>query len=277
MKRITHLHRLLAVLVGGLLAVATTHAADLTSQVAIQTWTLRNLNFDQVVEFAKRHEIKELQLIPNHIDYKKESPEQIAAKKAKLAAAGLHAYTYGVAGTSMDKNENRKLFEFCKSMDFKLVVVEPGDFRIWDNLEELAKEFDIKVAVHNHGIKSTYGNPNTVKQIVMHRDKRIGVCMDIGWITSANFDAAKVFKEYDGRVFDLHLKDKRVQKTAEGDDVSFDTHIGEGQANLKGLFKVLQETGYTGRLAIETDSQDFAKSPDEFVSKAKAFVGSSTR
>ena len=81
-----------------------------------------------------------------------------------------------------------------------------------------------------------------------------------------------MFKDYNGRVFDLHLKDKRVEKMKEGDDVSFDTHIGEGQANLKGLFKVLKESGYNGKLAIETDSNDFAKAPDDFVAKAKQFV-----
>jgi len=77
-------------------------------------------------------------------------------------------------------------------------------------------------------------------------------------------------------VFDLHLKDKRVQKTA-GEDVSFDTHIGEGQSNLKGLFGRLKASGYACRLAIETDSQEFARSPDEFVRKAKEFVEGSVR
>ncbi len=262
----------LAALVAGLLSSEATIAAGLADQVAIQTWTLRNLNFDQVVEFAQRHGIKDLQLIPNHLDYKKESKEQLAAKKARLEAAGLRAYTYGVAGTSLDKEENRKLFEFAKFMGMKLIVVEPGDFRIWDNLEELAKEYDIKVAVHNHGIKSLYGNPAIVRQVVLNRDPRLGVCMDVGWVTSGNFDAAQVYKDYRGRVFDIHLKDKKVQKTAKGDDVANDTHVGEGDANYKGLFKALRESGYTGRLAIETDSQDFARQPDEFVRKAKEFV-----
>ena len=262
----------LAVLLAGLLSPGMTQAAGLADQVAIQTWTLRNLNFDQVVEFAQRHGIKDLQLIPNHLDYKKETREQLAAKKARLEAVGLRAYTYGVAGTSMDKEENRKLFEFAKFMGMKLLIVEPGDFRIWDNLEELAKEYDIKVAVHNHGIKSLYGNPAVVRQVVLNRDARLGVCLDVGWITSANLDAAQIYKEYKGRVFDIHLKDKKVQKTAKGDDVANDTHIGEGDANYKGLFKALRESGYTGRIAIETDSADFARQPDDFVRKAKEFV-----
>ncbi|HTI72842.1 MAG TPA: sugar phosphate isomerase/epimerase [Candidatus Limnocylindria bacterium] len=260
-----------AVAIAAICAALSASAAGLEEQLAIQTWTLRSLNFDQVIEFAKKHEIKELQLIPDHIDYKKLTQAQLAERKAKLEANGLHAYTFGVAGTSLDKEENRKLFEFAKYMGFKLLIVEPGDFRIWDNLEELAKEYDIKVAVHNHGIKSLYGNPAVVKQVILHRDAHLGVCMDIGWITSTGMDAQKVYKDYQGRVYDLHLKDKRIEKT-QGDDVYFDTQIGEGRANLKGLFETLKAEHYTGKLAIETDSPEFAKDPNEFVTKAKLFV-----
>ncbi len=265
------IRRALAAMGASLVLSVCSLAAGLADQVAIQTWTLRNLTFEQVVEFAKRHGITELQMIDKHMNPK--APiEETKKKKAVLDAAGLHVYTFGVAGTSMDKEENRKLFEFAKVMGIQVIIVEPGDFRIWDNLEALAKEYDIKVAVHNHGIKSLYGNPAIVKQIINNRDAHIGVCMDIGWVTSANFDAAQVYKDYNGRVYDLHLKDKVIKKTEKGDDVATDTHIGEGQANLKGLFKILRDTGYKGHLAIETDSNDFAREPDEFVKKAKEFV-----
>lgn len=251
-------------------------AADLSSQVAIQTWTLRNLNFEQVVEFAKRHGIRDLQMIDKHLN-PKASPEEIRARKAVLDKAGLRVYTFGVAGTSMNPEENRKLFEFAKTMGIQLIVVEPSDFRILDNLEQLVKEYDIRIAIHNHGLKSLYGNPVVVRQLIGHRDPRVGVCLDVGWVTSANFDAAQVFRDYQGRVFDIHLKDKTVTKTVKGDDVSVDTHIGEGQANYRGLFKALTDAGYTGRLAIETDSQEFARQPDEFVAKAKAFVAENSK
>jgi sugar phosphate isomerase/epimerase len=263
-----HMKRFLAFSL--VVAAVLARAGDLADQLAIQTWTLRNMKFEQVVEFAKAQGIKELQVIGSHID-PNGSKEDWETKKAALDAAGLKAYTFGVAGTSMDKEKNRRLFEFAKFMGMKLIIVEPGDFRIWDNLEELAKEYDIRVAVHNHGIRSLYGNPAVVRQIIQHRDPRIGVCMDIGWVASTGMDPAKVFKEYEGRVFDLHLKDKRIEKT-QGDDVYFDTLIGEGRADMKKMLQTLKESGYVGRMAIETDSSEFAKDPTEFVAKAKAFV-----
>ena len=42
------------------------HAGDLLQQLAIHTYTLRNLTFEQAIEFAQRHGIKELQLTSNH-------------------------------------------------------------------------------------------------------------------------------------------------------------------------------------------------------------------
>lgn len=262
-----HIRRFVAAL---LLLAGPLAAADLSGQLGIQTWTLRNMDFDQVVAFAKKQGITNLQVIAKHID--PNAPrEEYMKKKAVLDANGLRAYTFGVAGTSLDKAQNRKLFEFAKDMDISLIIVEPGDFAIFDNLEELAKEFDIRVAIHNHGIRSLYGNPLVVRALLKHRDPHIGVCMDAGWITDAGFDAAKVYKEYEGRVFDIHLKDKKVEHTPNG-SVSVDTHIGEGHTNYKGLLQVLRDTKYDGKLAIETDSQIFASKPDEFVSKAKAFI-----
>ena len=243
-------------------------AANLT--VGIQTWTLRELNFDETVEFAVKHNVKHLQMIAKHIDPMGPMAET-RRKKAILDEKGLVCYTFGVAGTSLVHEENRKLFEFAKYMGIKLIIVEPGDFKIFDSLDTLAKEYDIKVGIHNHGIKSLYGNPLVVRNILKHRDSRIGVCLDAGWVTAAGFDAAKVFKEYEGRVFDIHLKDKVIKKT-EGDDVSFDAQIGEGKANLKGLFSELQKSNWNGILAIETDSQDFARKPADFVTTAVRFV-----
>jgi len=253
-----------------LLVASSAIAADLSSQLGIQTWTLRNLKFDQVVEFAKKHGIKNLQMIGNHMDPKAPTEETLR-KKAVLDAAGLKVYTFGVAGTSLDKEDNRKLFEFAKLLGIRVIVVEPNDFKILDNLEELVKEYDIRIAIHNHGIRSLYGNPAVVRALLKHRDPRMGVCMDAGWITSTGMDPTDIFKKYEGRVFDIHLKDKRVEKT-QGEDVSFDTHIGKGQGRLDILLAELKATQWPGILAIETDSADFAKNPDEFVAGAKSFV-----
>lgn len=262
------LKRLFAITILALACATSARAAGGDLTIGIQTWTLRNLNFDQVVEFCVKHHITEIQAIANHVN--PVAPlEENKKKKEILDKNGLHIYTFGVAGTSLDKEQNRKLFEFAKLMGIKVIVVEPGDFKIFDNLEELVKEYDIKIAIHNHGIKSMYGNPAVVKNVIQHRDPRIGICLDTGWITSSRFDAAKVYQDYNGRVYDIHLKDKKVNNTANG-DVATDTFIGEGDTNFKALFKVLKDSKYPGVVSIETDND--LKDPTEHVAKALQYV-----
>jgi sugar phosphate isomerase/epimerase len=252
-------------LVAACLIAISTRADDL--KLGVQTWTLRNLSFDQVVEFCTKHKIKYVELIPNHIGLD-DSKEQWQKKKDAMEKAGLVPYTFGVAGTSLDKEKNRHLFECAKFFGMKLIVVEPGDFKIFDQLEELAKEYDIKVAIHNHGIYSMYGNPAVVRNVLMHRDSHIGVCLDAGWIASSRLDPAKTFKEYNGRVYDIHLKDKKVTCTDKGDR-NTDVFLGDGDANLKSLLKACKDAHWDGVLAVETDKD--LKDPTEHMEKAIEF------
>ncbi len=265
--------RFAALLCAACILATAVRGAEYEPKIGIQTWTLRNLEFDQVVDFCVKHKLKYVQMIGGKHMEPTAPIEETKRKKAILDKNGLVCYTFGVAGTSMNKEENRKLFEFAKAMGIKLIVVEPREMAQWDNLEELVKEYDIKLAIHNHGIESVYGKPETVKKILDRRDKRIGVCLDIGHVTGAGFDAAKVFHEYNGRVWDLHLKDKKVE-TADGKNVILDVEIGTGQANLKGLFAELKKANWQGVLAIETDNNVFATNPAKYVDGAIHFVES---
>ncbi len=270
-------------------ALTSARAAAAGPQLGIQSWTCRNMSFDEVVEFATKHQIKNLQLISKHID-PKGTKEETLRKKAILDARGLTCYTFGVNGTSLDKEDNRKSFEFAKLMGIKIIIVEPKNMAEWDNLEQLVKEYDIKLAIHNHGTGSVYGDPATVQKILAVRDARIGVCLDVGWVTAAGFDVAKVFREYNGRVFDMHLKDKRLEPAAPGAMVTdkqgqkkpagptiLDVEIGTGQANYQGLFAEIKKAKWSGVMAIETDNGEFAKDPNRLVAGGVAFFKANTR
>jgi len=151
----------------------------------------------------------------------------------------------------------------------KMIITEPAEKRQLDLLERLAVVYDTKVAVHNHTIESPFGNPVTVKMLLADRDPRIGVCLDAGWMTTTGLDVAEVYRDYGDRVFDIHLKDKLVH-SGEADHDYTDVDIGTGDANLIGLFKAMKETGYSGRIAIETDQQ--LEDPTDFMKGAVAFV-----
>ena len=244
-------------------------AASAAPRLGLQTWTCRNMSFDEAVVFAAKHGIKDIEVFRRHLD-PADSKEENLRKLALLKKHGVTAYSIGVSATSMNKEANRQLFELAKLLGMKVIVVEPANQSEWDNLEELVKEYDIKLAIHNHGTGTVYGNPATVKAVLAARDRRIGVCMDVGWVTAAGFDAAAVFRNYGGRVFDIHLKDKRLDQLDE-QGRPLDTMIGLGNSNYAELFDAIKETGWSGVMSIETDSAAFAENPAEFVSRAKAF------
>jgi sugar phosphate isomerase/epimerase len=255
-----------------LLALVLAAAAPVSAaiQLGLQTWTANKMTFDEVVAFAEKHGIKQIQFIGAQFD-PKGTKEETLRKKAVLDAKGLTCYTFGVNATSLNKEDNRKLFEFAKLIGAKVIIVEPKNMAEWDNLEELVKEYDIRLAIHNHGKGTPYGNPETVKGVLAKRDQRIGVCLDVGWVTAAGFDAAKVFHDYGDRVYDIHFKDKRVEKSADGKEVVLDVELGTGEANYKGLFAELKKSKWSGVMAIETDNKAFQSDPNQMVDEGQKF------
>ncbi len=263
--------KLLALLSLGFALLPSLRAGNV--QLGLQTWTCNKMTFDQVVDFAIAHHITQIEFIAAQFD-PKGTKEETLRKKAILDAKGLTCYSFGVNGTSMNKEENRKLFEFAKLVGAKVIAVEPKNMAEWDNLEELVKEYDVKLAIHNHGKGSPYGDPATVKGVFAKRDKRIGACFDVGWVTAAGFDAAKIFREYGDRVYDMHFKDKKVEKAADGKDVVLDVEIGTGQANYKDLFAEIKKSNWSGVMAIETDNKAFQADPNQLVDGAQKFFAS---
>lgn len=258
----------------GLAFAASSRAADRV-QLGLQTWTCNRMTFEQVVDFAVKHQITQLQFIDKQFD-PRGPREETLRKKAILDAKGLTCYTFGVSKTSPNKEDNRKLFEFAKLIGAKLIVVEPKAMAEWAILEELVKEYDIRLAIHNHGTGTVYGNPYTVLGILATHDRRIGVCLDVGWVTAAGFDAAQVFRGYGDRVYDLHFKDKRIEKSADGKEVLLDVEVGTGAANYTGLFAEMKRTGWSGVMAIETDNAAFHADPNRMVETAKAYFAKMT-
>lgn len=257
---------------GAILGAPSRAASDVPGpKLGLQTWTLRHQTFEQVVNFAVANKIRSVQFTSQHLNPEAQL-EETRRKKALLDQYGIVPYAFGVARTSSDPATNRKLFEFARFIGAKLIVVEPAPAD-WDSLESLVKEYDIRLAIHNHGVGTTYGDPQVVKQILANRDPRIGVCLDVGWITQAGFDVARVFREYQDRVYDIHFKDKKV--SVPGDPSAVDTLIGHGSANYPGLFGEIQRSAWSGVMAIETDSEEFATRPQPFVTAAKSFFAHS--
>jgi sugar phosphate isomerase/epimerase len=191
-----------------------------------------------------------MQLSSAHID-PHEPADDLLRKRELMAAHGLIAHSFGVAESWTTDQENRHLFEFAGRLGLEVLVVEPQDPHALDSLERLAVEYAVDVAVHNHGPGTAYADPATLRGLLEGRHRRVGVCLDSGWITAARYDPSEVFRRYAGRVLDIHLKDLAVSVRGEVRHVA----PGEGDVDLAGLIGAAIEARFTGLLAIESDAE----------------------
>ncbi len=183
--------------------------------------------------------------------------EQRAPVKAKLKELGLTPVGYGVVGgLGKDEAETRKVFEFCKDMGIGVVVTEPATTEplsaAYDVIEKMVKEYDIKMAIHNHPKRPLdrnyrYWDPEFVLSMVKDRDPRMGACADVGhWVRSGikPTDAIKLLK---GRIFDSHIKDLNEF----GNPKAHDLVWGTGKTDIPAVLNAYAEIGYWGPLHAE--------------------------
>ncbi len=200
------------------------------------------------------------------------TPEQIAKVKEWLRASGVVLYGFGVADIGKTEQSMRKVFDFARTMGIRTIVCEPADddFTL---LEKLVKEYDIKIAIHNHPAPAKYNLPETVFQHVDGKDPRIGSCADTGhWMRGMN-DPREALKLLTGRILDVHLKDRGDYGTAKDVD---DTAWGGGKGNIRDLLAELTLQDYDGYLTMEYENESEVKDPVPAFRKSIEFVKSIT-
>ena len=187
------------------------------------------------------------------------SAEVIEKVTAHLAKHGVRAVNYGVVG-GKDEAEWRKIFEFARKLDLYAVTTE--DVPHLDLIEKLVKEFDIRLAIHEHARNP--GNtdykvwdPNYVLSIVKDRDARIGACADTGhWATSGfkPLDALRILR---GRIISSHLKDRPIIGQQKPDVI-----YGTGVSDIRALLDELKHQGFVGNISIEYEANWENSVPD---------------
>ncbi|MDH7511870.1 MAG: DUF1080 domain-containing protein [Clostridiales bacterium] len=253
--------------------------------LAMQCWTYRRFTFLEAVEKTKALGIKYLQAYPGQplsaadrqvrFDHTM-TDAQIAEVRRQLAGAGLEVVSYGVVDIGRTEESMRRVFDFARKMGIQVIVTEPQeeDFPV---LEKLVKEYDIKIAVHNHPEPTRYAKPEAVLERITALDSRIGACADTGhWMRGLRVPA-EALRLLSGRIIDVHLKDRSDFRTGQGvDDVPF----GKGKANIRDILAELTLQNYAGYLTIEYENEAEALTPEpairagiDFIRKMTHFEG----
>lgn len=184
-----------------------------------------------------------------------------AAIQAHMKEKGINPtfVNMGVVKPTTDEAVSRKIFEAAKRCGIEVLVAEPETHNkmeelgpVMDVCEKLAKEYNIKVAIHNHpGPKNFYWNPDTVLAAVKGRSPLLGACCDVGHYVRSGLDPVECLKKLEGRIIALHFKDLVKEKDAKGKEIFHDVPWGTGISNARGMMAELKRQGFRGAFCIE--------------------------
>jgi sugar phosphate isomerase/epimerase len=212
--------------------------------------TFRKFSVDDTIKAMKRLDLNYISIKDFHLSLESTTEERKAVIQ-KFKDAGITPVSCGNVSMKNDEADIRRAFEYARDCGFYDIVCSP-DPASMPILDKMVKEFDIRIAIHNHGPEDKkFPSPNDVWKAVQPYDSRIGLCIDIGHTARAKTDPAEAIIKYKDRLYDLHFKDINSTE-ADGDTCPG----GRGVLNLRSVVKALMKIKYTKLVAIEYEGSE---------------------
>ena len=218
--------------------------------LGVQSYSLRSFETPEVIRHLQGMGVHYVEFYGKHLS-PTAGDEQIAETKKLLDAADIRMSGHGVHGFTKDHEANKRLFDFAKKVGVRVITANP-ERDAFDSLEKLVAEYDIRIAIHNHGPNALYDKLSSVQEAVKGRHKWIGACVDCGHFLRSGEDPVKCVLELGDRVFGVHIKDEKETNTPKSANVV----IGKGHLDVVGLFKALRQVKFPadGALSLEYEA-----------------------
>ena len=222
-------------------------------KLGLTSYTLRKFSLDQAIAMTLDAGVKYISLKDVHLSLKSTAEERKSAHN-KIDAAGLRLMGGGVIYLRNNEQEIRNAFEYARDAGMPTMICSPEPDSL-DTVERLAKEFQIRIAIHNHGASDKkYPSPLDVLRLTKDRDPLMGICMDVGHTVNIGQDPIPVIDECAARLYDFHIKD-----TTQSDGKSVE--VGRGMIDIVGVLRMLVKINYAYHLALEYEASGDAPVP----------------
>lgn len=256
---IKHLFRLIIACCSLLLlqpAHAQTKAEKNGWRLAMQSYSFHKFTLTEALDKTQELGLKYIEIYPGHklggkwgdkvFDFnldaqtQKEIKELAASKGIRIVGSGVCVFDQA--------SDWEKMFRFASSMGLEFITCEPA-LKDWDTIEKLAKQYNIKISVHNHPQPSTYWKPENLLNAISTRSKLLGSCSDVGHWRRDGLNQIDCLKQLKGRIVSLHFKD--IAPKTDGEKEQHDVIWGTGILNVKEMLKELQRQKFKGVFSIE--------------------------
>lgn len=216
-------------------------------KLGLASYTFRNFDRAQMIAFLQQLKCTHL----NAKDVKDHLPMEPGAEAAALAAyrtAGIMVHAVGAVYFQKDEDADiRAKFEYARRAGVSVIVAGDPTPETLPRVERFAKEYDIRIAIHNHGPEDkVWPSPLDVLKAVRNMDERIGCCIDVGHCVRAGTDVVKAIRAAGPRLFNMHMKDL-TDFSAKDSQVA----VGEGKMPIREIFQALIDSQYHGFIDLE--------------------------
>jgi sugar phosphate isomerase/epimerase len=219
-------------------------------KMGLQSYSLRGFKAAEALAHTRKLGLKYWEGYPGHIPLGN-VPKHIQEQKELLASQGVTMLSYGVLPFDADENKARAIFDFAKGMGLLAISADPAkDKATFDLLDKLVAEYDVAIAIHNHGPGHRYDKIADVEHMVKDRHPKIGACVDTGHYLRSDEDPVAAIERLGRRVFGVHLKDVKTI-VSDGQRRKQFKILGEGDLDVLGCLKALRKLDYQYCLALE--------------------------
>ncbi len=230
-------------------------------KVGVASYSYSRLPLEAAIQGVRRVGVSYVSIKEAHLPLKSTAEERKAVAK-KFRDAGITPLSCGVIGMKDDESQIRNAFEYARDAEIPTIVCAPSRDSL-SVLDKMVKEFNIKLAIHNHGPEDkVWPSPFDVWEAVQKYDERIGLCVDVGHTKRCGVDPIRAIRTCSARLYDVHLKDltDRLQSI----------EVGRGILDVRGMLRALLDIGYTYHVGLEYEKD--MKDPIPGVAESMGYI-----
>src|SRR3990172_2635679 len=224
-------------------------------QLGVQSYSSRDLSFDQAVKAIAEVGINSVELWSGHLEKKGEDGEKVrrwrletplsffeeAGQRLRNAGIQLNAYNYSFRKEMTDE-EIQRGFQMAKALGAPVLTASSNP-SMAKRVDEFAKKHKIRVGMHNHaqgGKADEYDGPKDFASAMEGASPFICINLDIGHFVAAGFDPVEYIDKHHSRIVTLHIKDRQKGLGPQSPTVKF----GTGGTPIKEVLQLLKAKKY---------------------------------
>ena len=222
-------------------------------KIGVATYTFHQKPLEPTIAAIHRVGLAYASIKDMHLPLKTTAEQRKEVVK-KFMDAGITPLSCGVVSLPNKEEVIRQAFEYARDAGIPTIVISPAAEAL-PLIEKYVKEFNLRVAIHNHGPedKMRWHAPADVWAGVEKLDERIGLCIDVGHTSKAGADPAEAIRKFSPRLYDVHFKD-----VADHGPKAKTVECGRGVLDIRSMLQALVDIKYSHAVSFEfeKDAED---------------------